>query len=420
MDYKRVRELIKRTSAIKTDDDYLRLFEDKFSPINYKLYKYYSCDDNSFSNLENDTIFLSSIGVFNDPFDSLFGFSIDDALYHVMKSAFEKTQHGNKFMIEVALNVLFDRIDLNKVSPKMKMYFLLLKDKQSLDISNMSEEEKQRFIQKCVNNKDISDFVKSTKTEDLMQLINVEYTTHLNDHEILELAVFLINNPDVLDYYPLDEEKKRALSFFCPIVKNKSLAERLEAISKVKGNELPDFRSKYDEMLGKINEFMDNFKEKMGKIIYVSCFSEENDNILMWSHYASKHTGFVVEYDLSKLSKKDKCKLLSLFPVIYSDKRPQLSIELMSLHNINKQEYLDTLMSLLLVKNSGWSYEKEWRIIIPNPESHTIHIPASRIIMGLNISDSNKRKLEDLANRKGMLCTQIKMDNSMYRLIDNT
>ena len=59
MEYKELYELVKRTSSIKSDDDFLKLFDDKFKPINYKLYKYYPCEEHAFSNLENNIIYLS-------------------------------------------------------------------------------------------------------------------------------------------------------------------------------------------------------------------------------------------------------------------------------------------------------------------------------------------------------------------------
>lgn len=40
----------------------------------------------------------------------------------------------------------------------------------------------------------------------------------------------------------------------------------------------------------------------------------------MWSHYANKHTGFCVEYDISLL---DNFYKLNLFPVLYSNNRPE-------------------------------------------------------------------------------------------------
>ena len=45
--------------------------------------------------------------------------------------------------------------------------------------------------------------------------------------------------------------------------------------------------------------FLDNpYLEDMA---YMSCFSEDNDNLLMWAHYGDNHRGICVEYDIKKM-----------------------------------------------------------------------------------------------------------------------
>ena len=44
-----------------------------------------------------------------------------------------------------------------------------------------------------------------------------------------------------------------------------------------------------------IKEFIENFKKET---LRISCFSSRLDSIVMWSHYASNHTGYCVEYNL--------------------------------------------------------------------------------------------------------------------------
>lgn len=62
-----------------------------------------------------------------------------------------------------------------------------------------------------------------------------------------------------------------------------------------------------------------NIIDKVGDIFrhhLVTCFSESNDDTLMWSHYAEGHTGFCVEYDFHGLGQstrlQDNCILLSI------------------------------------------------------------------------------------------------------------
>jgi hypothetical protein len=82
----------------------------------------------------------------------------------------------------------------------------------------------------------------------------------------------------------------------------------------------------------------------------------------MWAHYADQGSGFVVGLDSKNslfLSKCNPRKNL-LRKVLYSDQRIQ---------NFWNNPYY-----LFLVKNSGWSYEREWRIIKELSECDECHV----------------------------------------------
>ena len=83
----------------------------------------------------------------------------------------------------------------------------------------------------------------------------------------------------------------------------------------------------------------------------VTCFSEEADSTLLWSHYGGGHRGFCLEFDTSSPW------LEKLHRVEYSDEVPVLNIV---------REFLgesSLIMQVLLRKATCWSYEKEWRAI---------------------------------------------------------
>lgn len=79
----------------------------------------------------------------------------------------------------------------------------------------------------------------------------------------------------------------------------------------------------------------------------VFCLSENWDNILMWSHYAGNHNGFVVGFDTNHSFFKDF--EFSLKPIIYSSDRPNFSVS-------------DFERNVIYTKSDIWEYEKEWRI----------------------------------------------------------
>ena len=92
----------------------------------------------------------------------------------------------------------------------------------------------------------------------------------------------------------------------------------------------------------------DQFFNKNG----VTCFSESNDEILMWSHYAKSHTGFCLEFDTSiePFNKARKVEYQTGFPSINPAKA-----------------FLDPdsseALKLALTKYKKWEYEKEWRLV---------------------------------------------------------
>lgn len=83
--------------------------------------------------------------------------------------------------------------------------------------------------------------------------------------------------------------------------------------------------------------------------------SEVPDSLLMWSHYAASHAGFVLEFDSrhpyfheQRTSNDD---FRHLRRVLYRDTRPSLLLTSMS------------AVELFQIKSSHWAYEREWRII---------------------------------------------------------
>lgn len=84
--------------------------------------------------------------------------------------------------------------------------------------------------------------------------------------------------------------------------------------------------------------------------VFIACFSEKNNSMLMWSHYGDEHRGICVGYNLRELIMNYNC-----FPVIYSTKMPQEK-DLNILDN-------NMLYQSILTKSEDWKYEFEWRII---------------------------------------------------------
>lgn len=84
----------------------------------------------------------------------------------------------------------------------------------------------------------------------------------------------------------------------------------------------------------------------------IICFSKSWGNPLMWGHYAEKHTGICLGFDIPD-------KLLS--PVIYSKSLLKLEID----HKTNKPKPTEKVIDKLLrTKFFDWKYENEMRLFV--------------------------------------------------------
>lgn len=96
----------------------------------------------------------------------------------------------------------------------------------------------------------------------------------------------------------------------------------------------------------------------------VLCLAEENDNLLMWSHYSASHTGAVFklnvidEFDVSLLIAK-KVTYSNMYPLLVTEE--ELVDHLLYVHRI---DFVQRENDLLLVKGDDWHYENEWRVSI--------------------------------------------------------
>lgn len=96
----------------------------------------------------------------------------------------------------------------------------------------------------------------------------------------------------------------------------------------------------------------------------ISCFSEVNDELLMWSHYGGKYKGFCLEFDTSHqpFEKMRKVK--------YSTEMPRIDVATLLI-----RRDFEAVMELFSTKSTSWRYEQEWRVL--HAEAGTsYHYPA--------------------------------------------
>lgn len=158
-------------------------------------------------------------------------------------------------------------------------------------------------------------------------------------------------------------------------------------------------------------------KSEVENLIRITCFSEINDNILMWSHYSDYHKGFCIEYDISKINPKDYRR--HIFPVAYSDNCYDITQEM--LHPIKDPIYIKSF----LYKYKAWEYEKEWRLVCeekPGFLEKEYKFDFSQVITGIYLglhASIDKKELSELkkwAKEKNINLYKMKADDKQYKL----
>ncbi len=113
------------------------------------------------------------------------------------------------------------------------------------------------------------------------------------------------------------------------------------------------------------------------------CVSEVCDNILMWSHYASNHTGVCLEFDGTCSVFKDAHQ------VSYEDERVL----------VDMGAPVDPIIvaNSAVVKSRDWGYEKEWRVIETGKTAGIRDWPETAlkaVILGDRITPENRKRVQ--------------------------
>jgi hypothetical protein len=89
------------------------------------------------------------------------------------------------------------------------------------------------------------------------------------------------------------------------------------------------------------------YKAEMARLYGVLCFSEDKADVLQWAHYADRHKGICLGFDVSgseeKFGRVQYVAERFAFP-----ERPDLGFS----------------WKLLSTKSVAWKYEKEWRVFL--------------------------------------------------------
>lgn len=107
-------------------------------------------------------------------------------------------------------------------------------------------------------------------------------------------------------------------------------------------------------------KMLKNFTQRFREELAVTCFNTDPLNMLMWSHYAYNHTGFLLEFRIPKSLKINDRPL----PVSYNNDYPVIKLNWNVGDYVQKQKIQVELgEKMSLIKAECWSYENEFRLL---------------------------------------------------------
>ena len=158
--------------------------------------------------------------------------------------------------------------------------------------------------------------------------------------------------------------------------------------------------------------FLTTMRQRLNDSFGILSLSAVPDDILMWSHYADSHKGFALELDATdaffdqRIFPSDPLRCVR--PVSYEHERPPRGLfeqrywfRSKETATTDLEEYMAGV--LLLTKSSHWSYEQEWRMIIPlagaritDTGAHVLDVPPRcvlRVILGSGMSAVHRERI---------------------------
>lgn len=370
-----------------------------------KLYKFRSFDKKGYAlkSVRTGTLHCSKPAVFNDPFDCKIGVTFQ-SIYQAL--------YGEEFDLIAEVFNLFVGVVHKEV-----------------EMQNLNDDER-RLVQRLLDNKALTSFAAEyrgvAKSEEEMGrllhengLVIVELLQTVLADEVFGSSLRVCSQmlPKIIGQ--LTPEGMLQISddnaTFEDYARANGVMEDDDEIGltmRMSEKISPELTLAREDTERLLNSMEQQMTERMSSTFLVGCLCTDFKNRLMWSHYADSHKGFCIEYDFSK--KQD----LLPFPIYYSKERPLVPWKA-ALDNSpeNISEATAELMLGVLTKDSDWSYENEWRILIKASQEADVKMPPiTCIYLGAGISECNRVKILKIANKLHIPVKQMKVDRGAYAL----
>lgn len=153
--------------------------------------------------------------------------------------------------------------------------------------------------------------------------------------------------------------------------------------------------AKTGEFLARLrNRIQDgSFRRSQIEGVGVVSLSRNAKSVLMWSHYADFHRGFMLEFRIPVMGTPKDSQVaidrLLPFPITYQSTRPSIKIGL--------DLPTDLVKKIILTKSPDWSYEQEERVVYlgrsPGIYTYRRNEILASVVAGLKMSPIDKRAL---------------------------
>ena len=150
--------------------------------------------------------------------------------------------------------------------------------------------------------------------------------------------------------------------------------------------------------------------ESMG----VFCLAECIDSVLMWSHYASNHSGIALRFDFRR---QVHGGLAPLWKVQYQADRPVLSHFFGA--NPSDPDSDRKLPDALATKALFWAYEQEWRSMKPDRARQTVRFNPEVItglVLGASCRADNEEWIRSFVKGRGLDLERVQPNRKTFEL----
>lgn len=164
-------------------------------------------------------------------------------------------------------------------------------------------------------------------------------------------------------------------------------------------------------------EFHDGVVGNVG----ICCLTKKPDNILMWSHYAENHKGFVVEFDVEhhdeNIHMGNVEEKLFGWDVEYNQSMPIITAG---------ERDFNAVKNVFLTKSPDWAYEEEYRVLSMRKGSGIYDFDKkliSKVIAGVKMPEKDFDELKTIVNQlndktgERVELLRAKMSKTEYRIL---